>query len=238
MCKSYGEKYFLNQTHIYDMYKRKRTSPSTRRRVRRRTAYRRKSMLTRNPNVSTFRLKCKSFLTNWTFSSASTIGFWRYLSLNPAILTSFAEHAAIFDEYKLYGYQYEFRPSYDGVDYNAAVASLGNMHLAVDPGSTVSPSGVYGTTTLNTFFEQSQNVKTYKCDQVVKAFVRPKVAMQVSGGGTTGRLQASPWLKTSDSFVDHRGLHVFLQQFTGISTPATMSYDIFVTFYVMFRGNR
>ena len=138
----------VNQTHIYEMYKRKRTSPATRRRVRRRTAYGRKSMLTRNPNVSTFRLKCKSFLTNWTFSTATTFGFWRYLSLNPAILTSFTEHAAIFDEYKLYGYQYEFRPSYDGVDYNAAVASLGNMHIAVDPGSTVSPSGVYGTTTL------------------------------------------------------------------------------------------
>ena len=220
------------------MYKRKRPTTTTRRRVRRRTAIG-KSRISRGvPSTSMFRLKCKAYLYNWQFSNASTFGFWRYLSLNPTILASFAEHAAIFDEYKLYGYQYEFRPNFDGFDI-AADRNCGNLHIAVDPGSTVSPNGVYGTATLNNFFEQSQNVKTYKQSQIVRAYVKPKVASQVSGGGLTGRLSYSPWLKTSDNTTDHRGLHVYLQQFTGaqgLSSP--ISYDVYVTFYVMFRGNK
>lgn len=218
------------------MYKRKRPTTTTRRRVRRRTATS-KSRISRGvPNTSMFRLKCKAYLYNWTFSSATTTGFWKYFSLNPTILASFNEHAQIFDEYKLTGYQYEFRPNYDSFDFSTS-GSLGTFHTAVDPSSTTSPNGVYGSPTLNNFFEQAQNVKSHNANKVVKVYIKPKIASQVYGGGQSGRLTASPWLKTSDNLVDHRGFHAYMQQYNFSGTTA-ISYDVYVTFYVLFRGNK
>lgn len=223
------------------MYKRKRSTTATRRRVRRRTALRRKSTITRNPRVSHFSLKVKSYLYNWTRDTLSTAGFWRYLSMNPTLLTSFNEHAVIFDEYKLNGVMFELRPSYDAIDVSGVNSATpirqGHCHVAVDPCSIVNPTGAYSTAVTNVFFEQSQSVKTYKADQVVKFFYKPKVGSQVSGGGTTGRLINSPWLKCTDTAVDHRGAHVFLQSFSQ-GTDSYMSYDVFATLYLQFRGNR
>lgn len=217
-------------------YKRKRTTATTRRRVRRRTTMRVPRVPSGVPSTSMFKLKCKSFLYNWTFSSASTTGFWKYLSLNPTLLNSFNEHAQIFDEYKITGFQYEFRPNYDSFDV-ASTGSLGTFHTALDPCSTTAPNGVYGALTLNNFFEQSQNVRSHPADKVVRIYVKPKIASQVYGGGTNGRLINAPWLKTSDNFVDHRGFHAYMQQFN-FAGSTLISYDVYVTIYCMFRGNK
>ena len=222
------------------MYKRKRTSNSVRRRVRRRTAMRRSSVPRGIPTLSTFRLKQKAFLYNWTRDTSSTNGFWRYLSLNTTFLPGLAEHQNVFDEYKITGIQFELRPNYDAYDYTNVVVNplqnMGSVHVAVDPASVVAPIGAAGSASLNVFLEQSQNVKTYKPDQVIRFYYKPKVASQVAGGGTTGKLSYASWYKTTDSGIDHRGAHVYLQGHN--NGVGIMSFDVFATYYVIFRGNR
>lgn len=218
------------------MVKRARRSAVPRRRLRRRS--------TRVPRgvprgVSVFAMKMKTFYSNWTYDTLTTNGFWRYLTFVPNG-ASFVEHATVFDEYKINGIMIEMRPNYDNLNATdqVTVRPLGTLHYLIDPESNTVPSGTQTSANLNKFFENGNNLKSRKFDQVVKMYYKPKIAEQVFGGGVAGKLVRSPWLRTNDSAVEHRGVHVYLQPFNFSTTANPVSYDIFVTYYMQFRGNR
>lgn len=219
--------------------KRARTTTRTRRRVRRRTA--RKPRISRGmPKVSHFALMQKRYQENWAFSPLTTAGFWRYFTFTANQINDWSEFRNVFDEYRINGIKVEMRPCYDSVDLSIVTPStlLGSVHVAVDPISTYVPIGVPGPGSLNLMLQQAQSVKTYKSDQVVKYYVKPKIMRQVFGGGTAGETTASTWLKCDGSeAVPHRGVHVYIQPYNWL-TPTTINYDIFVTYYMQFRGNR
>jgi len=153
-----------------------------------------------------------------------------------------AEHALVFDEYKINGLLYEFFPSYDGLDAGTVGANnvYGQFHTAIDPASTLTPTGSQGIATLNNFMQQGDNIKTSKVSQVKRVYFKPKVASQVFGGGIAGRLIKAPWLKTTEANVDHRGFHAYLYPNNG--TPSTnlmpITYNVYITYYIQFRGSR
>jgi len=183
----------------------------------------------------TFFVKQKTFFQTVTFSSASIAGFWRYWSTTAANMSNFAQHAAVFDEFKIVRVGFEFRPQWDNYSPDNTLWSSGIIHTIVDPSSSTTPAGAFGVGTLNAFLEQG-NVKSQRFGtNVIRSFA-PKVASQVAGGGLFGRLQAAPWLKTDDVSVVHNGMHVYLQQFDTTLLP--MKYDVFVTHHIMFRGHR
>jgi len=218
----------------------KRRRVTTTRRRPRTTARPARMRMTRGvPQVTHFRTKLKHYMETWTYSSASTAGFWKYYTFTPSMLGSqFSDFSSVFDEYKISGVSLELRPNFDSIDYtSAAVVSLGSLHYSVDPSSAVVPAGTMSTTTLNLFFEQSQNVKSRKTDQVTKIYYKPKISSQVYGGGISGRTQFCPWLKCAYSPSEvFSGVHLFIQPNSITSIPG-VKYDIYVTCYMQFRGN-
>ena len=215
-------------------YKRKRSTAPAGRRVKRRTGARPMRSL-RLASSAGFYVKQKTFLETWQFSSASTAGFWRYYSTNASQMNSYAEHAVVFDEFKIIKVSFEFRPQWDSYGPDNTLWSSGSVHTIIDPGTTIAVSGAFGSSTLNFFLEQG-NCKSQRFGTTVLKTFKPKIASQVFGGGLAGRLVSAPWLKTTDISVDHRGVHIYLQQNDPLVLP--VKYDVFVTHHIMFRGHR
>ena len=211
---------------------RKRSSNTPRRRTKRRIA---RPMRNLRLATSVFNVKQKTFIETWTFSSAAVNGFWRYYSAYPSQMTNYTQHSVVFDEYRITGISYEFRPQFDNFSPDNSLWSSGTIHTIVDPMSNTVPSGAFGLASVNTFLEQG-NVKSQRFGTVVSKYMKPKVATQVSGGGLSGRFIAAPWLRTDDLNVEHRGMHVYLQQ--NDSTLLPVKYNVYVTHYIQFRGHR
>jgi len=150
-------------------------------------------------------------------------------------MSNFGQHATVFDEYKIVGVTFEFRPQWDNFSPDNSLWSSGIIHTIVDPSSSTIPAGAFGVGSLNAFLEQG-NVKSQRFGTTVVRSFKPKVSTQVAGGGLSGRIIPAPWLKTDDVSVQHNGLHVYVQQFD--STLLPVKYDVFVTHTIMFRGHR
>lgn len=175
------------------------------------------------------------------FSTASTAGFWNYVTVTAGTLPSFSEFSNVFDEYRILGVKVEYRPSYDttiiptGAGTNSQPEAY--LHVLVDPASTLIPSGTYTSTNLNTFLE-NQGVRTYKANRYIKFFFRPKVADSLEGGSTSTRQFKMPWTKTTNTGVVLRGYHTFIQVNNFNTTNTNISLDTFLTYYMMFRNTR
>jgi len=195
------------------------------------------------PPASVFTTKLKAFVSSWEFGTATTFDFWRYLSLTPANLgNTYQQHAACFDEFKIWGITFELRPNYDNIDGTTPAAGgynqLGTFHYCIDPASNTGPSGSYNSNTLNSFLEQSQNIVSSKCDAPKKIYFKPKVASQVYGGGLSGKANFCPWLKCNVSQQEtFTGVHCFIQAPGMVNSNFKVRYDIFATAHISFRGN-
>lgn len=196
------------------------------------------------PPASQFNTRLKGFLGQWVFGQVTTNDFWRYFQFQPGALGSaWNEHATVFDEYKIWGVTLELRPNYDNVNQSGTSGVLaayeGSIHHSVDPSSSVTlPTGTYTSATLNNFFQQSQNVVSRRSAQGFKTFYKPKVASQIAGVGLTGKTNYCPWIKcTSNNVEVFNGVHIFIQAPGMDATKMIISYDIYVTAHVSFRGN-
>lgn len=177
---------------------------------------------------------------SWAFNNTTTSGFWQYLTWTMNTATSdFSEIQALFDEYKVNAIKVTFRPRYDSVDGGLAtvVNPTAYAHYCIDPGSTVIPAGLYSASTLNTFL-QNDNVKTRSLTKPFSIYFRPKVVDQVGGGGTASRSVQAGWIRTTESGVTYRGVHVFLQNNNMTSVNGNLILDQFVTLYYQVRNLR
>ena len=211
---------------------------------RRRTTRRRVMRVPRSLRPAPFvmKFKRKFWFFNWTLSTASTAGFWRYFSIALSDLPSNAEVVNLFDQYKITGVRYELHPRFDNFAGNDTVDvtqpnitnQAGNMvHVINDPRSLLTPAGTYISTTLNTFMEQGK-VRTHRGIKPIVIYHKPTI----SQSQTTGARQIrAPWLQTANTTTIHSGAHVFLQD-VNLTGTTGQSYDVFVTLYVMFRGAR
>lgn len=182
------------------------------------------------------------WLENWSLSTVATSNFWRYYTFTLAQLPSYTEFTNIFDTFKLRGVKVTFRPRYDSFSgENTTDTTLpgitnqaGNyVHVINDPYSTVTPSGTYTTTNLNSFLENG-NVKTHNGNRPFSFYVRPCVDSYVSGSSTASR-KRSPWMQTNNAPQVHNGAHIFLQDINMTGTSGN-SYDVFYTFYLSFKN--
>ena len=216
-------------------YRRKKPTYKRKRTYRKRST----SAISYHPKTSIFRMTQKSYQSTWTFDTVSVNGYWRYLTATPAGMFNFANHATVFDEFKITGITMELRPNYDGNDIPAAPTSLvlGTVHYIVDPASNVSPSGLMNATTVNSFLENG-HVKSRKMGSVIKFYFKPVVGVGVAGGGASGRSIPCPWMKTADTAVPLKGAHVFLQPNNLDVATLAVKFDIFYTYYIQFRGQR
>lgn len=195
--------------------------------------------LTRGPRPTSF--KRTVWAINWTPSTATTNSFWRYTGVTPINIPNWSEYQALFDQYRINGVKATFRPRYDSFAGNdttdVTLPNITNqagclMHVINDPTSSVTPTGVYGSTVLQSFMEQG-NVKTYSGNKAFSIYFKPTIEDNIVSG--TQRRKA-PWLQTKDNSIPHWGFHVFAQD-VNLTGNFGQSFDIYYTFYFQCRGS-
>lgn len=190
------------------------------------------------PRASAFKRTFYSF--SWSPATTTTGDFWKYIELTASAIPSNGEYAAVFDQYKINGFKYTFRPRYDGFEgsntTDTTLPGVSNqagtmLHIINDPTSTTSPSGTYTVATLHTFMENG-NVRTYSGNRPVSVYVKPLIYDTVTGGSTSRRPGWIPWSNTA---IPHRGFHVFTQD-TNMTGVFGQAWDVYVTVYFQCRG--
>lgn len=221
--------------------KRKAGGGQRRRKRMMRRKLMRPSRVPRSIGSSVINVQRTGFIGSWTFSSATTSGFWKYYTFNMLSANNFGEFKNIFDEYKVNALKFTFRPNYDtvtGTDTSLAPARATHyFHTIVDPASTLIPSGTYGSGTLNPLLENGK-VRTKNGLRPFSVYFKPKCQDQLSGGGTTTRVLKSPWVKTNEDAVDYRGFHIYWQTNAFDTSVAAPKVDVYVTCYMQFKNIR
>ena len=180
------------------------------------------------------------YYENWTPSTATTAGFWKYYGFRLNQLPNYTEITALFDRYKINAIKVTFRPRFDNFAGNdttdttlPGVTAQGTtmMHIIADPDSIVTPSGTYTIGTLNSFLENG-SVKTHDGTKPISVYFRPKVNRTVGAEDAGSRIRA-PWHTATN--VSHFGFHAFMQD-VNMTGTFNQSYDVFVTYYMMAAG--
>lgn len=192
-----------------------------------------------------------------TFSTTATANFWKYVapSLDNGIdtfqavptivasLTNKAEYAALFDQYKLSAWKIKFVPKYQDYNLNQGGAAAPTAGIDVpmlcivkDPYSTLTPTGTWNQSTLNTLLEQGG--KVYRADKPVTVYMRPKVTEQYGGGANR---YISPrytdLTTTAGTTMPHRGFHMFAFNTTWNNAALSQNaWDVYITYYLSFKN--
>lgn len=180
---------------------------------------------------------------NWTLSTVSTAGFWRYYQFILSDLPSYQELTAVWDRFRINAIKVTFRPRFDNFSGNdttdttlpGVTNQAGNMmHVIVDPYSNTVPTGVYNSSNLNTFLEQG-GVKTKSGNKPFSVYFKPTINRYVGTTAQASRIRA-PYLQTSDSVNQtHNGFHIFAQD-VNLTGVTGQSFDVFVTYYMSLSG--
>jgi len=220
--------------------KRKRVARRAAPRKRMRKAYVPRGVRSGGTNI--VKITRTTYIENWTPSSATTGGFWRYYQFAPNQIGNWTDYFNLFDQYKVAALKFTFRPRYDNFSGNDTVDTtlpgvtnqgLTNVHVINDPYSTVSPTGVYNAATLNSFLENG-NVKSYQGIRPVSVYFKPTINLTTEAGNNMRR--RAGWLNVNINNV-HSGFHIFLQD-TNLTGVFNQSFDVFITSYVMLRNAR
>lgn len=213
---------------------------------RKRTYRKRRTM-----NITRSRLRASSvykvqrtfWLQNWTPNTTTTAGFWQYLTTSLSSLPDSLSYTNMFDQYKITRIKFTLRLRYDGFAGNdttdttlPGVTNQGmtNVHVIIDPTSSVTPLGAYTTGQLNSFLENGK-VRSFSGTKPVSITVKYPCVYEDHNGVASSRFQKAQWYSTNLPGVQHRGAHVFLQDInmTGVFGQ---SFDIFVTMNAIFKG--
>jgi len=196
--------------------------------------------LYRHPQCMSRRVKTTVY-DNWTFSTASVAGYWRYLQWRVNDWFDWTSFAAVYDEYRVTNLKYTFQPKYNTYgwqDEAGSVTSVGvpYVHLIVDQASGTVPAGVYNVGTENAMLENG-SAKTFPAAKAFSMSFRPKVYGTLQNGSTATTAEWAPWIRTSEPNILHNGMHAFIKQHN-FTTGVVASYDIYVTATVEFRGSK
>lgn len=183
------------------------------------------------------------FLSTWAWASTTTNDFWRYFAGSFVQLPNAAEYKALFDTYKINGIKFTFRPNIDGVNPSdvagATGGGMGNVHYIIDQDNSYSPLGAWSSATVNSFLELG-NVKTRSMNKPFSIYYKPKISNDVTGSLTNGQPMRPVFLRTDSDSVPHNGVHILLQPSNSFAASPTfrVTFDIFATFYMQFKGNK
>lgn len=200
------------------------------------------------PQIS---IKRTCYLGNLSPQTTTTNGFWQYrtVSLNIGFvdavgnsmggLTNVAEYEALFDQFKLSAFKIVLRPRVFDLsaqqDIPASSSWRDRPYVSVikDPYDRTNPSGTYTQANLNTFLTLG-NVKTYRGDKNITIYMKPKVSEDYGLGAQ--RYVNPNWtdLNTAGKDMQHRGFHMFFH--TQSMQQSFSNYDVFITYYLKFRG--
>lgn len=224
----------------------KRKNPSRARPARPRKYRRVMRMIPRKVAPGALQVTRTWWSGNWSPNNVSTSDFWRYITVNLGACPNVAEYTALFDSYKILSVTFILRPRYDGFNGDnttdttlPGVTNQGatRVHVLIDPKSTVSPSGTYTSSTLNTFLEQGSKVRTYSGNRPVTIPVRYPVFIDDINGtaASTYKSTKTTWFSTANTGITIRGAHIFMQD-VNLTGVFGQSFDIFTTMNMAFRN--
>lgn len=187
------------------------------------------------------------------FTNTTTPNFCRFISpsLNVGMVdfktgntiisfNNLAEFENLFDQYKLHGIKYTFRPKINklSVDQTATAGPTYQNHYVCihkDYASTTNVTGLFNRTTLNGLLESGG--KIYRADRTISVWHKPRIAEQYGGGAT--RFVTPKWttLNTSGKAAEYPGFwfYAFNQNFDATALATQLSFEVMATYYVSFR---
>lgn len=205
--------------------------------------------------LPTINIKRTVYLGSVTPGTTSTSHFWRYIAPSLDVgftnesnasmggLTNLSEYTSLFDTYRLNAIKCVLRPrqgmAVADQNTNAAISFERGYHSVLfDKEGTISPAGIYQPSTYNSFLEQG-NVRTYDATKPLTIYLKPLVQEQYGNGAV--RYIKPNWtdLGTTGNAMQHRGFHLFTHtQSMSAASLGRCAYDVFVTYYVQFKGQR
>lgn len=237
--------------------KRKRVSRRGRprkRRAFRKTSFRKRAPRRRNSVMRVKRHVCIGTLSPAADMSTGTTYFWQYVqpSLDRVMaqfdgtgsalgsLTNKSEYQALFDQYRLGGLKFTFRPRVQDMNYDQNAAATPTQRvpffaISMDPQSTLTPTGTYSLANLNLLLENGARI--VRADRTFKVYLKPKVQEQYGAGAT--RYVSPKFTNLNDATgtdMKHRGFHLFLYREGMNSSAVGLAWDVFVTFYLTFKN--
>lgn len=191
------------------------------------------------------KLSCKRtfWFENWQPSTVATVNFWKYYNFGFSQLPTAAEFVALFDQYRISAIKVTFRPRFDNFAGNnttdvtpPGVTAQQGSYLSIinDPRSTIVPTGTYNSANYNIFCEQG-NVKTYQGTRPISVYFKPIIREAGAGGAIISR--RPPFFSTTVTTEPHYGFHAFAHD-GNFSGTFGNSWDVFVTYYMMFKNLR
>lgn len=181
----------------------------------------------------------------WTPGVSSTGDFWRYLTTALNDCPNILEYSNLFDTYRINWIKYTLRPRYDMFAGNdtrdTTLPGVSNqagtmVHVMIDPKSDVVPFGAYTYSVLNAFLENGK-VKTYQGTKPISILVKYPCMLDDVNGNTRANIRRSTFLNTGMPNIQHRGVHIFLQDVNMTGTH-NQAFELFVTMSVTFKGQR
>lgn len=221
-----------------------RKKPTTRRFVKKRKYPRRVP----RPigKTATMYIKRKLWSATWLPATAATSDFWKQFTLNLTQIPNYTEFTNMFDQYRIAAIKWTFYPRFTDFSGNdntdttpPGVTNIGQniMHICYDIYSTVSPSGTYTSTNLNSFMEQGRIKTVTNGNRPIQVYVKPVIQGNYIGGTATNMFTKSKWLPTSSPSIPHYGPNIFVQDLN-LAGVFGQQYDILVTAYIAVRNQK
>ena len=185
--------------------------------------------------------RCK-WQENWTPSTAATVNFFKQFTFTSSGMTDYAAFSSLYDYYKINAIKMVLRPRYDNFAGNdttdttaPGITNQGTtmVHVLRDMYGSYSAVGAYSSTTLNNFLENGR-VRTYQGIKPITLYFQPTVDFYTNTSAIDKKIKPM-WFPTADSSVLHYGPHIFLQD-VNLTGTFNQSFDIFVTYYMSFKG--
>lgn len=192
----------------------------------------------------------RNFVGTIAPGSASTSQFYNYVTFTMQSagsifgtpltgMSNLNEFNNLFDRFRLGAVKYEFRPRVGPLMENQSIPTTATFRekpyitYLVEPTATTTATGSYAISTYNALAEQGR-VRTIRGDRPFSIYVRPMITEQYGGGATR---YIRPQFTNNDGTgqtMEHRGFYIMFHN-QGFQPP-NMSYDVYATYYVTFKG--
>lgn len=188
-----------------------------------------------------------TWIATWDWNTTTTLGYYRAIVPNFSQIQNYAEYSQLFNLYKITGVKVTLLPRYGEVvapsSSTAAQTSYNNQFYLTwgqQKGASLTPTGLYNSTTYNAMTENVVGLRTVKLDGPKSYFFRPNISMSLGSTGAEIVPSSKQWLSTTDGVdVPHIGILAFIHDanFAALEQPG-FSVDLQYTFYFKCKGTR
>lgn len=223
-----------------------RTVAGMKRKGRSSSSSRKKSRTTSLSNVgalSESRFVRTLWSANWSFSTASSAGFWKVFSPQLSALQDWSQLSNVYELYKVHKVKITLIPRYGevnapAVDTGTLTAQNNQFYLTttIDRFRTFAPSGAYGSSSYQAMLEYGgETVKVRPFIKPITITYKPSIQNSVSFGN---QITPCPWISTASGDTPLIGCNAFMHDtnFSAVNL-AGFSCDILVTYDFSMKGS-